>query len=142
MSLDQVWPPLLGGAAIGLASALLLIFSGRIAGISGIVNGLLRPEPGETAWRAAFVAGLALAGAGVALVLPAAFPDGGLTQVAGLPTLAVAGLLVGFGSKLGSGCTSGHGVCGIGRLAPRSLVATLTFMFTGAVTVFVARHLL
>ncbi len=136
MNLSDVLPPLLGGAAIGLASALLLVLCGRIAGISGIVHGLLRPEPGETQWRAAFVAGLVVGGGVLAVVMPGAFPEDGL---GGPVLLAAAGLLVGFGSKLGSGCTSGHGVCGIGRLAPRSLVATVTFISTGALTVLATR---
>lgn len=131
MSLDAFIPPLLGGALIGLASALLLILAGRIAGISGIVHGLMRPERGEVAWRAAFVVGLLGGGVLAAQLLPRAFP----ADLGDFPRLAAAGLLVGFGAKLGSGCTSGHGVCGIGRLSARSLVATVTFITTGALTV-------
>lgn len=138
MTWDDIWPPLSGGAAIGLASALLLVLAGRIAGISGILHGLVRSEPGERAWRAAFTGGLVVGGTAAAFALPAAFP----ADLGGYPLMAAAGLLVGFGAKLGSGCTSGHGVCGIGRLSPRSLVATVTFMMTGALTVFVARHVL
>jgi uncharacterized membrane protein YedE/YeeE len=126
---------LTGGALIGLGTSSLLLFSGRIAGISGIVGGLLRPEPGDWGWRASFVGGLLVGGIGLMLLLPHAI---------GLPILpyarlAVAGLLVGFGARLGRGCTSGHGVCGIARLSSRSLVATATFMATGAATVAAVR---
>lgn len=130
---------LAGGLLIGLAAALLLAFNGRIAGISGILGGLLaRPRSGEFAWRAAFVLGLILAPTlyQVFAALPASRVD---TGNAGL---VAAGLLVGYGARLGSGCTSGHGVCGLSRLSPRSLAATLTFMAAGFATVFVARHLL
>jgi uncharacterized protein len=128
---------LAGGLAIGLAAALLVLFNGRIAGISGILGGLLRPSTGDIAWRAAFVVGLV-----VAPLAWAAFAARPSVHVdAGLPMLAIAGLLVGFGTRLGSGCTSGHGVCGLARVSPRSLVATLVFMATGFAVVFVARHL-
>jgi uncharacterized protein len=128
---------LAGGALIGLATSALLLFTGRIAGVSGVVGGLLRPTPGEWGWRAAFVAGLLLGGVCLLLFLPHAI---------GAPTrphamLAVAGLLVGFGARLGRGCTSGHGVCGISRLSARSLVATATFMAAGIVTVAAVRAL-
>lgn len=129
-------PALLGGVLIGLAVALLLLLNGRIAGISGIVGGLLTPRRGEVAWRLAFVLGLV--GAPVLWMLVSTRP---LIRVdAGWGTLVMAGLLVGFGTRLGSGCTSGHGVCGLSRLSLRSLVATLVFMATGFVTVFVVRH--
>ncbi|KMO36517.1 YeeE/YedE family protein [Methylobacterium aquaticum] len=128
---------LLGGMMIGTAAALLLILNGRIAGISGIIGGLIGRPSGETGWRAAFLAGLVLAPLLYRLAgsLPAVTVD------ASVPRLAVAGLLVGFGARLGSGCTSGHGVCGLGRLSPRSLVATGTFMAVAILTVLVARHL-
>ena len=130
---------LAGGLLIGLAAALLLSFNGRIAGISGIMCGLLaRPRTGEFGWRAAFVLGLLLAPALYRLF--ADLPESRID--AGWATLIAAGLMVGYGSRLGSGCTSGHGVCGLSRLSPRSLVATLTFMAAGFVTVFVARHVL
>jgi hypothetical protein len=129
---------LLGGLVIGAAASLLLLANGRIAGISGIVGGLLRAERDETAWRALFVAGLLAGGLALQLVRPASIGP----SVVGFPLLIVAGLLVGFGTRLGSGCTSGHGVCGVGRLSPRSLVATATFMLAGAVTTYVVRHLL
>jgi uncharacterized membrane protein YedE/YeeE len=127
-----------GGALIGLSAVLLMALKGRIAGVSGIASRLLPPyEDGEFAGRAAFVAGLIAAPLLVWLAtgsLPAQ------TIEAGVPVLVLAGLLVGFGSVWGNGCTSGHGVCGLSRLSVRSLVATLTFMATGIVTVFVVRH--
>ncbi len=128
-----------GGLLIGAAAALLIVANGSIAGISGIVGGLLKRWDGSAAWRLAFLAGLLLGG--VAAASWGGFPLGpGLDRP--LPLLAVAGLLVGFGTRLGSGCTSGHGVCGLARLSPRSLVATLTFMGTAALTVFIMRHVL
>jgi uncharacterized membrane protein YedE/YeeE len=130
---------LVGGDMIGAAAAMLLVLDGRIAGISGIVGGLMRPARGEIVWRLAFIAGLLLA------PLAWAAAGGGLPRiVVGAPAWLVvaAGLLVGFGSRLGSGCTSGHGVCGIGRASPRSLIATAVFMATAIATVFVTRHLL
>ena len=129
---------LAGGALIGTSAALFLLLNGRIAGISGILGGLLTPPSRETGWRAAFVAGLVLAPfayAGLGGSLPPVTVD------ASFPLLAVAGLLVGFGSRLGAGCTSGHGVCGIGRGSPRSVVATGTFMAVAILTVLVVRHL-
>lgn len=129
---------LAGGALIGIAAALLLLFNGRIAGISGIVAGLLVPARGELAWRVAFVAGLVAAPSAWLLfsALPATRID------AGYGALIAAGLLVGAGTRYGAGCTSGHGVCGLSRLSPRSAVATLAFMSAGFITVYVARHLL
>ena len=132
------WLSLAGGMLIGIAAAMLLLLNGRIAGISGIVGALFRPRPGDVAWRAAFVGGLLLAPLLVALL-------GGeiVARVdAGLGTVVVAGLLVGVGTSYGSGCTSGHGVCGLSRLSPRSLAATIAFMLAGIATVFVARHIL
>lgn len=131
--------PLLGGALIGLSASLLLLFNGRVAGISGIAGGLLWPARGEASWRAAFLGGLV----GGGLLLRALWPTTlGTATVQGAPWLVVAGLLVGLGTRLGNGCTSGHGVCGLARGARRSLVATLTFMATGALTVFLVRHVL
>ncbi len=127
-----------GGVLIGLATALLLFFKGRIAGISGIVGGVLASaNQGEAKWRLAFILGLVLAPVAYRLfdILPESRID------ADWITLVIAGLLTGYGSRLGSGCTSGHGVCGISRLSLRSLVATLSFMSTGFVTVYVVRHL-
>ncbi len=123
---------------IGVAAAVLLLLNGRIAGISGILGGLLRPVRGDAAWRAAFIAGLIFAPpfySGFAR-LPAP------TIEASYPMLLLAGLLVGAGTLYGSGCTSGHGVCGLSRLSPRSLVATLAFMGAGFAMVFVVRHIL
>ena len=134
-----VWPALLGGALIGLAAAGLYLLAGRIAGVSGIVGGLLPPRAGEAAWRVAFVAGL-LAGPPLAALLTGRTGIG--APAVSTPTLIVAGLLVGIGTTLGSGCTSGHGVCGLARLSPRSLAATLTFMAVAAGVVFLTRHAL
>lgn len=142
MSIDWTtftpWSALTGGAIIGVAAVLFALFNGRVAGISGIVGGLLRPSFPDWAWRAAFVAGLVVAP--FVYRLFAGPPD--LTIGADYPTLAIAGLLVGLGTRYGSGCTSGHGVCGVSRLSPRSLVATLAFMAAGFATVFATRHLL
>jgi uncharacterized protein len=132
------WSALAGGLLIGLAAALLLWFNGRIAGISGIIGLLLQPTRGEVAWRVAFVAGLV-----VAPLLYALFATLPVPRIdAGTPALVAAGLLVGVGTRYGSGCTSGHGVCGLSRLSPRSAVATAAFMAAGFATVFVLRHLL
>jgi uncharacterized membrane protein YedE/YeeE len=128
---------LLGGAMIGLAATLLLLSLGRIAGISGILAGGLGPSGTDRSWRLAFLAGLLAPG--LVLVVVGQVPD--FTFVAGGPLLLIAGLLVGFGTRLGSGCTSGHGVCGLARLSSRSLVAVLTFMAAGFVTVAILRHL-
>ncbi len=132
------WASLAGGALIGVAAAMLLLLSGRIAGVSGIIGGLFARQAGDLGWRVAFVAGL--------LVAPALwrlFSGSVEARIdSGFPVLIVAGLLVGLGTSAGSGCTSGHGVCGLSRLSPRSLVATVAFMLSGFVTVFVARHLL
>ena len=133
---------LAGGVLIGVAAAALMLFNGRIAGISGIVGGLLRSgtgaEAGKRGWRIAFVLGLVAAPLAYRLfaVLPASRVD------ASWPVLVVAGLLVGIGTRYGSGCTSGHGVCGLSRLSARSLAATLLFMAAGFATVYIVRHLL
>lgn len=142
MSIDWIhftpWTSLLGGVLIGLAAAAFALLNGRIAGISGILGGMLRPARGDLGWRLAFLAGLV--GAPLAYVLAHALPE--VTIEAGNGTLVVAGLLVGIGTRYGSGCTSGHGVCGLSRLSPRSLVATAAFMLAGFATVFVVRHLI
>ena len=132
------WSALAGGALIGLAAVVLMLFHGRVAGISGIVGGLFAPRGGEVAWRAAFVIGMLAAAAllGAAGYVPV------LRDRPGLATIALAGVLVGFGTRLGSGCTSGHGVCGLARLSVRSLVATGVFMASAAAVVFVTRHVL
>lgn len=132
---------LAGGLLIGLAAALLLLLNGRISGISGIVGGLLVPNPkgSEAGWRAAFVAGLLLG----ALAYMLATGGAALVSVqTSVPVLVVAGLLVGFGTRLGSGCTSGHGLCGIARLSKRSIVATAVFFGVAMLTVFLTRHVI
>lgn len=129
---------LVGGILIGLAAASFLLLNGRIAGISGILGGLLTPKKFDNIWRIAFLAGLI--GAPVLWMLVAELPP--IEINAGYPTLIIAGLLVGIGTRYGSGCTSGHGVCGLSRLSLRSLAATLSFMAAGFVTVFVIRHLI
>ena len=132
------WSSLAGGLLIGVATAMFLLFNGRIAGVSGILGGLLRPITGDIGWRMAFVLGLA--GAPLVYGLAARLPS---VQVdADMPTLVVAGLLVGVGTRYGSGCTSGHGVCGLSRLSPRSTVATASFMLAGFAMVFIVRHLM
>jgi uncharacterized membrane protein YedE/YeeE len=132
------WQAAAGGMTIGLSAALLVLFNGRIAGISGIIGGLFKPVRGDIGWRVAFLAGLV--GAPLVYVVFAAAPSPQID--AGYGALVVAGLLVGVGTRYGAGCTSGHGVCGISRLSSRSMVATATFMAAGFVTVFVARHAL
>ncbi|MDM0065042.1 YeeE/YedE thiosulfate transporter family protein [Variovorax sp. J31P207] len=129
---------LAGGVLIGIAAAMFVLLNGRIAGISGVLGGLLRPVAGDLAWRVAFVLGLI--GAPLAYAVFAAVPEPRIN--AGYGALVLAGLLVGAGTRYGAGCTSGHGVCGLSRLSPRSLVATAAFMGAGFVTVFVIRHLL
>ena len=132
------WWALAGGVLIGVSAAMFVLLNGRIAGISGILGGLLKREPGDAAWRIVFLLGLLVAPTVYALfaALPARTID------AGDGALVLAGLLVGVGTRYGGGCTSGHGVCGLSRLSPRSLVATLAFMAGGFATVFVMRHLL
>ena len=128
-----------GGILIGLAALLFLLVQGRVAGISGILAGLLAPVTSDIGWRWRFIAGLAVGGALGFWLLGLPAPD--LSQVS-WPWLLVGGLLVGFGAKLGNGCTSGHGICGIGRLSVRSIVATLLFMLAGMITVFIMRHVM
>lgn len=128
---------LAGGVLIGLSATLLLWLNGRVAGVSGILNGVLFPRAGDVAWRTMFVAGLiAAAGLYMALVPGAPLPREDFPRVG----LIVAGLLVGFGTRMGNGCTSGHGVCGLGRLSVRSLAAVVAFMLTAIATTFVVRH--
>lgn len=128
-----------GGGLIGLAAIGLLLFNGRIAGISGIMGGVLHPVPHDTLWRAVFLAGL-LSGA---LLISWFHPAAMAVRVdAAMPVVVLGGLLVGFGTRLGGGCTSGHGVCGVGRLAPRSLVASAIFFTCAVATVYVTRHVL
>jgi len=131
------WTSLAGGAVIGAAAALLILLNGRVAGISGILGGLLRPWPGDAMWRVLFLVGLVLA----PLFYTFAAPLLPIQIDAGWGALIAAGLLVGAGTRYAGGCTSGHGVCGLSNLSPRSLAATLAFMATGFGTVFVVRHL-
>lgn len=141
MQIDWVhftpWTALGGGGLIGLAVAWLLLFDGRILGVSGIVFGVVSPKPGDWRWRLLFIGGL-IAAPLVALAFGASAPR----IDAGLPIILVGGLLVGFGTRLSRGCTSGHGVCGLARFSTRSLAATLSFMGAGFLTVYAVRHLL
>ena len=131
------WAALAGGVLIGLSATLLLWLNGRVAGVSGILNGVLFPARGDVAWRAMFLGGLiAAAGLYMAVVPGAPLPRGDFSRTG----LVVAGLLVGFGTRMGNGCTSGHGVCGLGRLSMRSLAAVLTFMATAIATTYLVRH--
>ena len=132
------WSALFGGTLIGISASALLLLNGRVAGISGILGGLVRSRApgGETSWRAMFIVGLLFGGLVLLLVRPASF---GAAPVS-LPLAIVAGVFVGFGTRLGSGCTSGHGVCGLSRFSGRSLAATMTFMATGAIAAFVVQH--
>lgn len=128
-----------GGALIGTAATLLLWLNGRIAGVSGVLNGVLTPKRGDVVWRILFLGGLVIGAGAYLKLVPAAYvPRSDFP----LPTLLLAGLLVGFGTRMGNGCTSGHGVCGLGRLSLRSLYAVLAFMSTAIATTFVARHVL
>lgn len=128
---------LMGGALLGIAVTVLLLWNGRIAGISGILGGLLQPKAGDVAWRVVFILGLMASP--LVYSLFTALPS--IEIEADLPILVLAGLLVGIGTRYGAGCTSGHGVCGLARVSPRSLVATLSFMFAGFITVWLVRHL-
>ena len=135
------WTPLGGGILLGIASAMFVLLNGRILGISGILGGLLAPRMGDIGWRFAFLLGMGAA----PMVFGAVMPPELLPAVridASEPVIALAGVLVGLGTRYGSGCTSGHGVCGLSRLSPRSLVATLSFMAAGFATVFLVRHAL
>jgi uncharacterized membrane protein YedE/YeeE len=133
------WPSLVGGVLIGLSAALLLLVNGRIAGISGIVAHMLGSPDEGTSWRVAFLVGLVSGPLAFTVITGHAPP---VHILARLPVLLVAGLLVGFGTRLGSGCTSGHGVAGLARLSPRSIAAVVTFIAFAMLTVFVARHLI
>jgi uncharacterized membrane protein YedE/YeeE len=138
MDMSMLVMPLFGGILIGLSASLLLLLQGRIFGVSGILGGMLLPKSGETAWRVASIMGLVTAGFVLTQLLPNA-----MEVVAEGPPIRyiIAGLLVGFGTQLGSGCTSGHGVCGISRMSPRSLLATMTFMVAGFLVVALMRYL-
>jgi uncharacterized membrane protein YedE/YeeE len=130
------WSSLAGGLLIGLAAAAFAALNGRVAGVSGIVGGLLRAVPQDRPWRVAFIGGLVVAP--IAYALLAAMPQPVIE--ADYPALIAAGLLVGLGTRLGGGCTSGHGVCGLSRLSARAFAATLTFMMAGFATVYLVRH--
>lgn len=128
----------LGGVLIGLSAAMVMLFQGRIAGISGIFGGLLRRDSGDTRWRLAFVLGLLVGGLGLSLAVPSFFA----VEIHRSPlALVLAGLCVGFGTRMGGGCTSGHGVCGISRFSRRSIVATVTFMAVGGLTALVVTQM-
>ena len=135
------WASLSGGILLGVASALFILVNGRVLGVSGILGGLLSPKTGDAGWHIAFLLGLFSAPLLVGWLAPAGFVKAP-TIDAGFAAIVAAGLLVGLGTRYGSGCTSGHGVCGLSRLSPRSLVATLAFMGAGFVMVFVVRHVL
>ena len=128
---------LLGGLLIGLSVALTLLLNGRVAGISGIVGGLMSPKSSDRGWRAAFVVGLPLGA--LAYILVAGWPTP-VDVLASPPVILLGGLLIGFGTRMGAGCTSGHGVCGLALLSWRSVVATVVFMGVAMVTVFLTRH--
>jgi uncharacterized membrane protein YedE/YeeE len=133
------WASLTGGIILGVASAIFILINGRILGISGILGGLLPPKVGDTTWRIAFLLGLFAAPTVFHAIVPAHIittPRIDATEM----TVIAAGLLVGIGTRYASGCTSGHGVCGLSRLSPRSMVATASFMFAGFVTVYILRH--
>ena len=132
------WSALAGGAIIGLAAALLVLFNGRIAGISGIIGGLIRPKTGDISWRLAFMLGLIAA----PIVWQFFTPLPNIQIDTSYTLLAIAGLITGIGTRYGAGCTSGHGICGLSRISPRSIIATLAFMGTGFVTVYLMRHVL
>lgn len=136
MDMGSIGWALGGGVLIGVSASLLLLFNGRVAGISGIIGGLLARQRGGTAWRALFIGGLLAGGAIAYVALPARFDA---SAAPSLPLVAIAGALVGVGTRIGSGCTSGHGVCGVSRFSIRSVAATLTFMATGVLTVLVVR---
>jgi uncharacterized protein len=135
---EMLWP-LVGGALIGLAASALLLFNGRILGVTGIFAGIIKPTVGDVAWRVAFVVGLIFGGL---VLIKSGFPAFPAAIDRSPLWLVASGILVGFGTRLGNGCTSGHGVCGNSRLSLRSIIATITFMASGAATVFVIRHVL
>lgn len=137
MEVLSFWQPLAGGLLIGLAASLLLWLNGRVVGVSGMLGGLLAPVRGDVAWRAFALLGLVVAGVGGALIAPQQLGQ----SPRSLGLLALAGLCVGVGTRLANGCTSGHGVCGVSRLSPRSLIATVAFLSTGVLTVLALRWL-
>ena len=144
MTIDWIhftpWQSLAGGVLLGLASAAFILVNGRILGISGILGGLLVSRTGDIGWRIVFLLGMAASPFVAGFIFPEGLIEAPRIE-AGYAAIAIAGLLVGFGTRYGSGCTSGHGVCGLSRLSPRSLVSTLTFMGLGFAMVYVIRHL-
>ena len=144
MTIDWIhftpWTSLAGGALLGIASAAFILVSGRVLGISGILGGLLMPRRGDTSWRVSLLLGMVLAPVTLSLLAPDLISAPRIE--AGSGTIVAAGLLVGLGTRYGSGCTSGHGVCGLSRLSPRSLLATLAFMASGFAMVYLVRHIL
>ena len=134
------WLSLSGGVLLGVSAAVFILLNGRVLGISGIVGGLLQPKKGDAGWRIAFLLGLAVSPLLFRMLMPTDMVQAPRID-AGYLSVVVAGLLVGLGTRYGSGCTSGHGVCGLARLSPRSLLATITFMALGFVTVYIVRHL-
>jgi uncharacterized protein len=138
MDFETIRGPLFGGLMIGAATGGWFLLTGKTAGCSSAIYGAFTAERGEAGWKLAFLVGLALGGIALAYFMPTALPDAIHPSYL---VIAAGGLLVGFGTRLAGGCTSGHGVCGIGRLSLRSIVATCTFMATAGVTVFVARHM-
>lgn len=133
------WPALFGGMLLGISAFILLLVNGKIAGISGIIAGSVFADKADRLWRMLFLIGMAIGGYLGVHFLGGYFPE---TLSSSTPKLILAGFLVGVGTALGNGCTSGHGICGIGRLSPRSFVAVITFMFVAVITVFISRHLL
>ncbi|MDE1222416.1 YeeE/YedE family protein [Vibrio aestuarianus] len=138
MAFSIPWESLFGGVLLGISATLMLLFNGKIAGISGVLTGLMTPKTSDFAWRLLFALGMVSGGVLGVLFFSAEVPQ---TFTIGSGMLVLAGLLVGIGTRLGNGCTSGHGICGIGRLSPRSIVATCVFMVVAAMTVFVRLHL-
>ncbi|HVG60962.1 MAG TPA: YeeE/YedE thiosulfate transporter family protein [Hyalangium sp.] len=139
--ISSILIPLLGGALIGLSASLLLLANGRVAGISGLMSSLLAPVRGDIAWRVLFFGGLLSGGLLLVWLRPVSFAPPASSSTGRVAWLVAAGLLVGLGARLGNGCTSGHGICGISRGSVSSLVATLTFMATAILTVFLVRHI-
>ena len=139
MAFTVPWESLAGGILLGISATLMLLINGKVAGISGIMTGLLTPKSRDFAWRFLFAVGMVSGGAIGVLAFTSDVPT---TYSSSTAVLAIAGLLVGIGTRLGNGCTSGHGICGIGRLSTRSIVATCIFMFVAAVTVYVRLHLI
>lgn len=137
MAFTIPWESLFGGVLLGISATLMLLFNGKIAGISGVLTGLMTPQTRDFAWRLLFALGMVSGGVLGVLFFSAEVPQ---TFTIGSGMLVLAGLLVGIGTRLGNGCTSGHGICGIGRLSPRSIVATCVFMVVAAMTVFVRLH--